>query len=180
MYLPPLYDLHVLFCHLSFSLSFINTVSLHTQFASIDLLSHYLKAIQVAAPISTHQSPSIIITMAPCNFVKLGALLTMFAAVGSASTCPEQGLWVGEEGKTSEQRITVGGEERSYLMHIAQGFTKHDSKVGFVFSFHGNLQNGNPHHQELLSSFSDPCLQQPMHCHLPASPKWHIASWKTE
>jgi hypothetical protein len=136
--------------------SCINNVSLHTHFAGIHLLSHFLKGIHVAAPISPHQSPSILITMAPSAFVKLGALLTMFVAVGSTSTCPQRGLWVGEEGKTSEQRITVGGEERSYLMHIAQDFTKHDSKVGFVFSFHDNLQNGNPNHQELLFSFSDP------------------------
>jgi poly(3-hydroxybutyrate) depolymerase len=92
--------------------------------------------------------------MAPPVFVKLGAFLTVFAAVGSASTCPQRNLWTGLEGKTMEQHITVGGEERSYLMHIPQDFLKRDGKVGFVFSFHDQYKDA--HHQEGLSSFSNP------------------------
>lgn len=86
--------------------------------------------------------------------MKALAFVLVIATV--AANCSHKDDWKSLEGHTSERNIsigTVGTHNRTYLLHIPDGFSKTKHKMGFVFSYHDAHRDA--YHQERVSGFSD-------------------------
>jgi poly(3-hydroxybutyrate) depolymerase len=88
----------------------------------------------------------------PSLIVKAWALVLIAATV--AAKCPHRQDWKSLEGQTSEWNITIGTSNRTYLLHIPEGFSKNEEEVGIIFSYHDKHRDA--YHQEKISGFSDP------------------------
>jgi poly(3-hydroxybutyrate) depolymerase len=93
--------------------------------------------------------------MAHSPLVMKALALVLFTATVAAN-CPHKRDWKSLEGRTSERDITSGSQNRTYLLHIPQGFSKTKDKVGFVFFYHEESKDA--YYQERISGFSDRAL----------------------
>lgn len=94
--------------------------------------------------------------MAYRTFVKKAFAFVLLAAAVAATKCQYKHDWKSLEGLTSERSITIGGQTRTYLLHIPQDFSKTEDKVGIVFSYHEEYKDA--YYQERISGFSDPAI----------------------
>jgi poly(3-hydroxybutyrate) depolymerase len=97
-----------------------------------------------------------LLLMAYPTFIKKAFAFVLLVTAVAAARCHHKQDWKSLESRTSERSITIGGQHRTYLLHIPQDFSKTEDKVGFVFSYHEEYKDA--YYQERISGFSDPAI----------------------
>lgn len=141
--------------------------SLHTFLGTAASISHF----SLPHLVFSFSSPSLLRTIHPINFAcpdltmayftlvnKAFAFVLLAAITAAEPHCLHKDDWKSLQGRTSERDINVSGQNRTYLLHIPQDFSKIKGKVGIVFSYHEEMKDA--YYQERISGFSDPALKK--------------------